>query len=178
MRFGSDARPRQSSRRSTTDSAPGRRRYLRAVASAIRGACLREDDRVFRYGGDEFTVICSTKTAAGAIILAERIRDALLVLDGHGGGRYDAGDVSASIGVATYPEFGPTAGEVLLAADRACFVAKRRGRGEIATALEGLALAGELTLQEPTPFDPREPATEDGSRLSEPAAPAYEQPTA
>ena len=152
--------------------------YLRAVAAAIRGACLREDDRVFRYGGDEFTVICSTKTAAGAIILAERIRDALLVLDGHGGGRYDAGDVSASIGVATYPEFGPTAGEVLLAADRACFVAKRRGRGEIATAQEGLALAGELTLQEPTPLDPRDPATEGASRLPEPAAPAYEQPTA
>jgi hypothetical protein len=63
--------------------------------------------------------------------------------------------VSASIGVATYPEFGPTAGEVLLAADRACFVAKRRGRDQIATADEGLALAGELTLQAPTPFDPR-----------------------
>ncbi|HYN49000.1 MAG TPA: hypothetical protein VER83_09050, partial [Candidatus Nanopelagicales bacterium] len=63
--------------------------------------------------------------------------------------------VSASIGVATYPEFGPTADEVLLAADRACFVAKRRGRDQIATAEEGLALAGELTLQAPTPFDPR-----------------------
>ena len=74
--------------------------------------------------------------------------------------------MSASIGVATYPEFGPTADEVLLAADRACFVAKRRGRDQIATAEEGLALAGELTLQAPTPFDPpavtEEGATADG----------------
>jgi hypothetical protein len=43
---------------------------------------------------------------------------------------------------------------VLLAADRACFVAKRTGRGLIATADEGLALAGDLTLQRPTPVDP------------------------
>jgi hypothetical protein len=43
---------------------------------------------------------------------------------------------------------------VLLAADRACFVAKRTGGGRVATAAEGLALAGELTLQTPTPIDP------------------------
>jgi hypothetical protein len=33
-------------------------------------------------------------------------------------------------------------------------VAKRGGRDQIATAAEGLALAGELGLQEPTPLDP------------------------
>ncbi len=43
---------------------------------------------------------------------------------------------------------------MLLAADRACFVAKRRGRGGIATADEGLALAAEFSLQVPTPVDP------------------------
>jgi hypothetical protein len=33
-------------------------------------------------------------------------------------------------------------------------VAKRDGGGRVATAAEGLALAGELTLQTPTPIDP------------------------
>jgi len=33
-------------------------------------------------------------------------------------------------------------------------VAKRRGRDRIATAAEGLAVAGEVALQEPTPVDP------------------------
>ncbi len=47
---------------------------LRSVADAIRGACLRDADRVFRYGGDEFTVICPATDAAGTIVLAERIR--------------------------------------------------------------------------------------------------------
>ena len=48
---------------------------------------------------------------------------------------------------------GQTATEVLLAADRACYVAKRSGRDRIATAAEGLALAAEISLQPPTPVD-------------------------
>jgi len=150
---------------------------LRSVAAAIRGACLRDSDRVFRYGGDEFTVICQVKDAAGAIVLAERIRDAMTAISVDWGLRRKTGHVSASIGVATYPDFGPTADEVLLAADRACFVAKRRGRGQIATAEEGLALAGELTLHAPTPFDPRA-TTEDGAAADLAASRAPREPTA
>jgi diguanylate cyclase (GGDEF)-like protein len=130
--------------------------FLRSVARAIRGAS-RDSDLVFRYGGDEFTVICPATDAAGTIALAERIRGALQAISVDWGERRHAGHVSASIGVATFPEYGPSTDEVLLAADRACFVAKRRGRDQIATAEEGLALAGELTLQAPTPFDPRGP---------------------
>jgi hypothetical protein len=43
---------------------------------------------------------------------------------------------------------------VLLAADRALFVAKRSGGGRVASASEGIALVGEFTLQTPTPIDP------------------------
>ncbi len=129
---------------------------LRSVARAIRGAS-RESDLVFRYGGDEFTVICTATGAVGTTALAERIRASLQAIALEWGQRRGQGRVSASIGIATFPQDGPSADEVLLAADRACFVAKRRGHAQIATAEEGLALAGELTLQEPTPFDPREP---------------------
>jgi diguanylate cyclase (GGDEF)-like protein len=131
--------------------------YLRSVAAAIRAAC-RDSDRVFRYGGDEFTIICPATEPAGALALAGRIRDALARIAIDWDGRARVGPVSASIGVATFPEDGQTAAEVLLAADRACFVAKRRGRNRIATAAEGLAVAGEVALQEPTPFDPPLPA--------------------
>ena len=61
--------------------------------------------------------------------------------------------VTASVGTATFPEDGRTAGELLLAADRACFVAKRSGRDRVATAAEGLALAAEFSPQAPTPVD-------------------------
>ena len=65
----------------------------------------------------------------------------------------------ASIGTASFPTDGPDAEAVLLAADRACFVAKRRGRGRVATAEDGLVLAGEFELSEPTPVDPPTVAT-------------------
>ena len=67
----------------------------------------------------------------------------------------EAVEVSASVGIASFPDDGDDAEEILLAADRACFVAKRRGRGAVATATEGRALAGEFTLSEPTPVDRR-----------------------
>ena len=46
---------------------------------------------------------------------------------------------------------------MLIAADRAAFLAKRSGRNRIATAAEGLTLAAEFSLQEPTPVDPPTP---------------------
>ena len=51
-----------------------------------------------------------------------------------------------------------TAEEILLAADRACFVAKRTGVGLIATADEGLAIARDFAFKEPTPIDAADPS--------------------
>ena len=129
---------------------------LRRVARTITDAS-RNSDRVFRYGGDEFAVIVATPDPAGAMAVACRIRDALRALPGDWTGHDGWPPVSASIGVATYPADGATNAEILLAADRACFVAKRRGRDLIATAAEGLALAADFTLSEPTPMDPIAP---------------------
>jgi len=129
-------------------------RLLREIAIALLGAA-RDTDAVFRYGGDEFVVILPRSDAAGVIAVAERIRGAVAGVGGPGT-RWTADGlhVSASIGTASYPVDGGDAEEVLLAADRACFVAKRGGRGRVATAEEGLALAAEFTLSEPTPVDP------------------------
>jgi hypothetical protein len=55
--------------------------------------------------------------------------------------------------VATFPSDGRDASAMLLAADRACYVAKRSGRDRIATATEGLALAAEFLPMPPTPVD-------------------------
>jgi diguanylate cyclase (GGDEF)-like protein/excisionase family DNA binding protein len=116
---------------------------LRGIASGLVRAG-RDTDLVFRYGGDEFAFLLPHTDGAGALLAAERARKAVVATDSV---------VSASVGVATFPADGLTPTEILLAADRACFVAKREGRNRVATAADGLALAAEFSLQEPTPVD-------------------------
>jgi GGDEF domain-containing protein len=94
-----------------------------------------------------------------AVSVAERVRAAVHAVGGVGS-PWDAGGVScsASFGLATFPNDGHDADSILLAADRACFVAKRSGPGRIATAEEGMSLAAEFSLQQPTPVDSPSPA--------------------
>jgi len=138
-------------------------RLLAEIARAVEGAG-RETDRVFRYGGDEFALILSGTDSAAAITVAERVRAAIHDLGGPVTIWAEAGlSVSVSIGVATFPRDGVTTEDILLAADRACFVAKRTGNGLIATADEGLAIARDFSFKEPTPIDTTDPARPTGS---------------
>jgi diguanylate cyclase (GGDEF)-like protein/excisionase family DNA binding protein len=127
---------------------------LRQVADAIVAAS-REVDRVYRYGGDEFAVLLPRTDGDQVGPIAERVRSAVKGVVGAGSDwRGRARFLEASAGTASYPADGARAEEVLLAADRALFVAKRSGGARVASAAEGLALAGEFTLQTPTPIDP------------------------
>ena len=132
---------------------PAGDRLLQAIADALLHAG-RDADHVFRYGGDEFTILLPRTDGSGALRVADRARDAVRRVAEQPIWTASGSIVSASIGVATFPVDGATPEEVLLAADRACFVAKRTGNGRIATAAEGLELAAEVSLQEPTPVDP------------------------
>jgi diguanylate cyclase (GGDEF)-like protein/excisionase family DNA binding protein len=129
-------------------------RLLAEIARAIVAAG-RETDHVFRYGGDEFALILPGADDTSALAVAERVRTAVHDVGGEGSSWADAAmAVSVSTGLATFPRDGLTPESILLAADRACFVAKRTGHGLIATADEGLARARGFSLQEPTPVDP------------------------
>lgn len=95
---------------------------LRAVAAAIRGV-LRESDIVVRTGGDEFLVV-ATASRDEAATIAEKIRMAVETLDGI----YK--EVTASIGVACYPEI-REARYLLQAADDAMYVSKSLGKNMV-----------------------------------------------
>ncbi|MEO5884593.1 MAG: GAF domain-containing protein [Candidatus Limnocylindrales bacterium] len=117
--------------------------FLKQIGAVLGGA-RRDTDLIFRYGGDEFVFLLPHTDLDGTLHLAERARAAVKGLDG---------PVTASIGMATFPTDGASAAEILLSADRACFVAKRDGRDRVATAEEGLVLAAAFSLQDPTPVD-------------------------
>ena len=150
---------------------PAGDRLLSEISRAIEAAG-RDTDRVFRYGGDEFAVLLPGADSPAALGVAERVRAAVHALGGPGSRWADAElAVSASIGVATYPRDGLTAEAILLAADRACFVAKRTGPGLIATADEGLAIASDFAFKEPTPIDVIDPSERPGADAVVPLRP-------
>ncbi len=86
----------------------------------------RATDLVARFGGEEFVTICEETDAAGALLLAERIRDELGRTAFHAGGREI--HVTCSIGIATFPQAGKSWDELFKAADDALYASKRAGR--------------------------------------------------
>jgi len=99
---------------------------LREVARLIRSH-RRRYDTVARYGGDEFTIILAGAQSADAARVADRLREALA---GHGLlATHSQGSctVTASFGIATYPDNGPDKAAIIAAADRALYQAKADG---------------------------------------------------
>ena len=93
-------------------------KVLAAVATLL-DARSRQSNVVARYGGDEFALLMPETNTEQAEILAERLRAALEAdhfLRAHG--------VTASFGIATFPDHGPTQGEILRVADSGMYLAK------------------------------------------------------
>jgi diguanylate cyclase (GGDEF)-like protein/PAS domain S-box-containing protein len=90
----------------------------------------RGQDIACRYGGEEFAVVLSDTTLAGALKRADILREEVRQLKVHYGGQL-LGMVSISIGLALFPDHGTTIAEVLRAADQALYSAKREGRDRV-----------------------------------------------
>lgn len=99
---------------------------LKAVAARLSG-CLRASDRLFRMGGDEFTVILPAIDAAeDAAFVARRMHERLAQPVTVRGNELNIG---ATIGIAVFPGDGRTGEELLRHADAAMYLAKEAGRG-------------------------------------------------
>jgi diguanylate cyclase (GGDEF)-like protein len=89
----------------------------------------RRTDVVARYGGEEFVVVLDETDTKGARSVAERIRERIereLIQ-----GEFGRVRVTASLGLATWPEHGDAMEALLEHADQALYEAKKNGRNRV-----------------------------------------------
>ncbi len=107
-------------------------RALKLVAVAIARSVCRPDDYVARYGGEEFIVLLPYCSATDAVRVADVIRAAVQSLDI----RHDvsaSGRLTVSAGASSVvPSEAAAPEQMIAAADRALYLAKRGGRNRVA----------------------------------------------
>lgn len=86
----------------------------------------RSIDVAARMGGEEFNVLLPGIDSKGGLIAAERIRSAIAECE-----LEQIGQITASIGVATFLEHSDKVDELLEIADQAMYMAKRNGRNQV-----------------------------------------------
>jgi diguanylate cyclase (GGDEF)-like protein len=101
---------------------------LKKVGEILQSS-LRTNDFAARYGGEEFLILLPDQDQKGAIEVAERIRQRIATETGDEANKRQA--VTASLGVATFPESGRTADLLLVNADAALYRAKNNGRNRV-----------------------------------------------
>lgn len=109
---------------------------LRSVGAAVNASVRRPRDFVARYGGEELAVVLPETDSAGAMHIAEVVREAVeQLMVPHCGNPEGNGFVTVSIGVTTaVPSVGGTVKMpegLLLTADSALYKAKHKGRNRV-----------------------------------------------
>jgi diguanylate cyclase (GGDEF)-like protein len=99
---------------------------LKQVANILMEE-LREIDSIFRYGGDEYVVLLLGASSTAGYLAGERIR---MRIEGHSF-HTEAGEkvkITASIGVAAYPDHGIHKQSLLHLADQCMYRSKKAGK--------------------------------------------------
>ena len=101
---------------------------LRSVARRLT-TCVRESDTVSRHGGDEFLILLSeVDQPEDAGLIAEKIVSS--IGEGHHVADHEL-TLTASVGIALYPEDGQDAQSLIMRADAAMYHAKHSGRNRV-----------------------------------------------
>lgn len=129
---------------------------LKTVASRLL-THVRKSDIVARYAGDEFVIVLASADDRDATHVAHKliadIRSPILVAD-------RSVSVSASVGIAVYPDSGSTANEVMIKADMAMYRCKQLGKNGVL--VDGHAVSESEEEAAPTVIKPRKkPGTSD-----------------
>jgi two-component system, cell cycle response regulator len=103
-------------------------KFLFHIAQTINES-LTASANLSRYGGEEFSVILPNTNSPEALLIAEKIRHAILESS------FQDYPLSVSLGVATAPEHASSVDELIISADQSLFQAKRRGRNQTVVGL-------------------------------------------
>jgi diguanylate cyclase (GGDEF)-like protein/PAS domain S-box-containing protein len=95
------------------------------IVSRLLRSVARATDVVARFGGEEFAVVCPNTDLAGAVVVAERCRQAVEAAS------WKWRPVTVSAGVAQFTPDMPDATALVSAADRALYQAKNNGRNRV-----------------------------------------------
>lgn len=95
---------------------------LKKVGETIK-ACVRASDRVYRYGGEEITLILIECDKKNALRMAEKIRLEISQLE-----HQAYPQITVSLGISSYPDDGRYIHDVIVASDKALLMAKQSGK--------------------------------------------------
>jgi diguanylate cyclase (GGDEF)-like protein len=111
---------------------------LQEIVRIVSDTLRRSTDRVFRYGGEEFTVILPNTPVNAAIGIAETIRRNVQRAQIQNLNNAKPTAITVSIGVAGHaPQKDETYTDLLERADSALYKAKRSGRNQVQLFTEG-----------------------------------------
>lgn len=103
-------------------------RVLETVALEARHL-IRAQDRLYRYGGDEFCILMRSTNAKGAAILGDRLIEALAATHLEVGENHVP--ISLSVGIASFPSHADGADTLIERSDKALLKAKNLGKGRV-----------------------------------------------
>lgn len=103
---------------------------LRTIAGVMRTA-VRTQDTVYRFGGEEFAIVLPGANTASAVMIGERIRQAIASHEFRTDEGLVVGHLTVSIGVVTFPDHAETTRELLSLVDQALYGSKARGKDRI-----------------------------------------------
>lgn len=109
---------------------PAGDRLLRLFAQTLKNSC-RETDFIARYGGEEFVILATETSESQGLTFAERLRTKLEETAFEFGEFQPLGKISASIGVAAFPEAAAEPQALLNAADAAMYHSKKTGKNRV-----------------------------------------------
>lgn len=104
-------------------------RLLTIIGATLINITNTDKHKVYRYGGDEFTILISDSNTYTSMDLAHEIRKAISDI------RYEwdkkTHQINCSIGLVSLAQIKPEVDSAIIAADNACYQAKLKGRNQV-----------------------------------------------